>query len=938
MSKTVAPFPKTADIPQIEQSLLTFWREHKTFETSVSSRPSDKQYVFYDGPPFATGMPHYGHLLGSTSKDVFPRYWTMKGYRVERVWGWDCHGLPIENMIEKKLGLTHGKQEIEAYGIGAFNAACKSEVLRLDNEWKTIIERLGRWVDFDNNYKTMDSTYMESVWWGFKQLSEKGLIYQGKKVILYCPRCTTPLSNFEIAMDNSYSEITDTATTYKYKIKGEDKQYLLAWSTTPWNKLATPALAVHPSLEYVTVKQGGEELILANTRLEILKDEPYEIVSQQSGAELAKREFEPHFDFFPERTSDQKFGVIIADEFVTDSEGTGVVTLAAYGEDDYRVLQEHNIQIIEHVDEHGRLKQALGDWAGKSLNDANTLVDKELLTRNLVYKQESHTHSVAECYRCSTRLYHAPLPAWFIDVQKLKPALKDANESMNWFPKHLKEGRFGNGLATAPDWNISRSRYWGTPLPIWRAEDGTERIIGSISELQTWACDQEQVANLTDIHRESVDDILVWVDDQKSIKGKRVTEVFDCWVESGSMPFAAQHYPFENEKKFEEAYPAQFVSEYIAQTRAWFYTMHVLSVGIFGKPAVENTLTTGTILAEDGSKMSKSKNNFPDPMKVIDTYGADSLRLYLMSSPVMKSENLSFSEKEVADIRKKVFLIWYNCISLYKLNNPNNAPLEEVTAKPKDVLDRWILSRVQTALAETTAQMDAYNVVDASRGLMQLVQEVSTWYVRRSRERLANQNNTESLAVYGTVLTQLARLFAPITPFFAEFVHQQISDANSSIHLLEWPTINTQLQDDNLEAEMNIIRKVVELAHSARASEGIKIRQPLNSITVWDTAKTPKEEILEVLKAETNIKNVVWIQTTEQHRVELDTKLTPELAAEGDARDLMRSIQVLRRKQGLSKGDHAIVTVPEIPLDWQEEIERKTGVTLKIGPELTLAL
>ncbi|NCN82928.1 MAG: isoleucine--tRNA ligase [Candidatus Pacebacteria bacterium] len=938
MSKTVQSFPTTLDLPQLERSQLEYWRQNNTFEKSVSNRPKDKQYVFYDGPPFATGMPHYGHLLGSTSKDVFPRYWTMKGYRVERVWGWDCHGLPIENMIEKKLGLTHGKNEIEAYGIDRFNAACRSEVLRLDGEWKTIIERLGRWADFDNNYKTMDRTYMESVWWGFKQLSEKGHIYQGKKVILYCSRCTTPLSNFEIAMDNSYSTVTDTATTYKYKISGTKNQYLLAWSTTPWNKLATPALAVHPTLEYVTVRQGDAEYILAKSRLEMLEDKPYEIVTQQLGADLTKLEFEPHFDFYPNRENGEKFGVIVADEFVTDSEGTGIVTLAAYGEDDYRIMQEHCIQVIEHVDEHGKLKAELGSWVGKSINEANSVVDDALLERGLVYKQEAHTHSVAECYRCGTRLYHAPLPAWFVNVQKLKPALKDANEQMNWYPEHLKQGRFGNGLSTAPDWNISRSRYWGTPLPIWRSEDGKERIVGSIAELQEWACQPNEVVNLTDIHRESIDAIKVWIDDEKTIVGTRVPEVFDCWVESGSMPFASRHYPFENEKEFESSYPAQFVSEYIAQTRAWFYTMHVLSVGIFGKPAVENTLTTGTILAEDGSKMSKSKNNFPDPMQVIDTFGADSLRLYLMSSPVMKSENLSFNEKEVSDIRKKVFLIWYNCISLYKLNNPKNEPLKQVTTKPKNVLDRWILSRVQTYIASTTRDMDAYNVVDSARGLMQLLNEISTWYVRRSRDRLADSENTESLAVYGTVLWQLALLFAPITPFFAEFVHQQISDENSSIHLLDWPTPNTKLLDTNLEQEMAVIRKVVEQAHAARAAAGIKIRQPLGTIVVWDTTKKPSEETLAVLKAETNIKNVTWTQTTEQQRVELDTNLTPELATEGAARDLMRSIQVLRKKQGLSRGEHATVTVKEIPTGWQDEIERKTGTNLTIGPELSLVL
>ena len=936
MNKTIAMFPHTLDISQIEKSVLDFWQRTKAFEHSVTNRPENKQYVFYDGPPFATGMPHYGHLLGSTSKDVFPRYWTMKGYQVERVWGWDCHGLPIENMIEAKLNLTQGKQAIETYGIDRFNNACRLEVLRLDGEWKTIIERLGRWVDFDHNYKTMDLSYMESVWWGFKQLTDKKLIYQGKKVILYCPRCTTPLSNFEIAMDNSYRTLTETATTYKYKVVGTENHYLLAWSTTPWNKIATPALAVHPTLEYVTVRQGAEIYTLATSRLAMLTAEPYEVLSKQAGSTLTKLQFEPHFDFFTDRTADEKIGVVVADNFVTDDEGTGIVTLAAYGEDDYRIMQEHHIQIIEHVDEQGNLKPEVTLWAGLSLAAVNPLVDEALLKRKLIYKQAAHTHSVAECWRCSTRLYHAPLPAWFIDVQKLKPALQDANEQIRWYPDHLQHGRFGKGIATAPDWNISRSRYWGTPLPVWRAQDGTERVIGSIAELQKWATDPSIVASLTDIHREYIDSITVWVDDKKTMQGTRVPEVFDCWVESGSMPFASRHYPFEHQSEFEHAYPAQFVSEYIAQTRAWFYTMHVLSVGIFGKPAVENTLTTGTILTEDGTKMSKSKKNFPDPMQVINTFGADSLRLYLMSSPVMKSENINFIEKDVSDIRKNVFLIWYNCVSLYKLHTTNNTPLVPVTTKPRHVLDRWLFSRLQTCIAETTKDMDAYNVVDASRRLMQFVNEISTWYVRRSRDRLANAHDPESLAVYGTTLTQLACLFAPITPFFAEFVHQQISDASSSIHLLDWPTPSAELIDLNLEQEMSLIRKVVEQAHAARAAVGIKIRQPLSLITVWDSGGSPGDESLTVLKAEINVKEVRWLHSAKQQRVELNTELSSELLAEGAARDLMRSIQVLRKTQGLSRGEMANVAVPTIPAGWQQEIEQKTSSRLTIGPELKL--
>ncbi|NCN06428.1 MAG: isoleucine--tRNA ligase [Candidatus Pacebacteria bacterium] len=933
---TTASFPKSLNIPNLEKSILAFWDKTKTFKKSIENRPQSKQYVFYDGPPFATGMPHYGHLLGSTSKDVFPRYWTMKGYRVERVWGWDCHGLPIENLIEKKLGFSQGKQEIEAYGIDRFNAACRSEVLHLDNEWKSIIARLGRWVDFEHNYKTMDKTYMESVWWGFKQLTEKGLVYQGKKVILYCPRCTTPLSNFEISMDNSYRTVTDTATTYKYKVVGEDDLYLLAWSTTPWNKLATPALAVNANLVYLTVQQGNKKFILAESRLSMLNNQPYVVLQKQSGSELTKLTFELHFDFYKQRTAKEKIGSIIADDFVTDDEGTGVVTLAAYGEDDYRVMQKHDIQIIEHVDEHGKLKAEVTPWAGLPILKANRLIDADLQNRNLIYRQDVHEHSVAECYRCNTRLYHAPLPAWFIDIQRLKPQLLAANKKMDWYPKHLKTGRFGKGIETAPDWNISRSRYWGTPMPIWRAEDGQERIIGSIAELQKWATDPNQVENIEDLHRERIDDICVWVNDEKTIKGRRVPEVFDCWVESGSMPFASRHYPFENQKTFEDTYPAQFVSEYIAQTRAWFYTMHVLSVGIFGKHAVENTLTTGTILAEDGTKMSKSKKNFPDPLKVIDEFGADSLRLYLMSSPVMKAENINFVEKDVSNIRKNVFLIWYNCVSLYKLNNSANTSLDPVTTKPKHVLDRWILSRIESCIVETTKDMDAYNIVDASRRLILFVNELSTWYVRRSRERLADDNEPESLRVYGTVLTQLALLFAPITPFFAEFVHQQISDNSRSIHLLDWPCHNPKLLDIELETEMTLIRKIVEQAHAARAEAGIKIRQPLSQLNVWDAMAQPSDEILDVLKAETNIKKVSWTQTRQTQRVELETIITTELRVEGAARDLMRTIQVLRRKHGLSRENTANITVPEIPKGWQQEIEQKTNSTISIGPELKL--
>jgi isoleucyl-tRNA synthetase len=937
----VTDFSKPPQLPQLEEETQAFWEETDAFKKSVEMQPEDKAYVFYDGPPFATGLPHYGHLLASTTKDVIPRYWTMKGYRVNRVWGWDCHGLPIENMIEQKLDLKGGKKGIEELGIGKFNDACELEVLRLDTEWEKIIGRLGRWVDFQNNYKTMDTNFMESVWWGFKQLYEKDLVYEGKKVILYCSRCATPLSNFEIAMDNSYKQVTEPSTTYKYKIDGEENTYILAWSTTPWNKIVTPALAVNPDLTYVKVEQNDEFYILAEDRLSHLKDD-YKVVATYKGVDLEKLTFEPHFDFFAdERTDDQKIGVIVADEFVTAEDGTGVVTLAVYGEDDYRVMSQRGIQLVEHIDDQGRVKAEVTPWAGKTIKQVNPLVDAQLEERGLLYNQETVTHNVATCYRCGTRLYYAPLPAWFIDVQKIKNKLIEQNQNINWYPEHLKEGRFGKGLENAPDWNISRSRYWGTPMPIWAGEkDGKKliRVIGSIEELQKWAVDPKQVENITDIHRQYIDDVELWVDDEKTVKGTRIPEVFDCWVESGSMPFASVHYPFENKKFFEKNYPAQFISEYIAQTRAWFYTMHVMSVGVFGTNAYENVLTTGTILAEDGNKMSKSKKNYPDPMLLINNYGVDSLRLYLMSSTVMKSENLNFSEKEVSDIRRKVFVIWWNMLSFYKTFADQSQSVTEMPQKLDHVMDQWLASSVTSLVEEVTKDMDNYDVIRASRSIMDFVNSLSTWHLRLSRDRLRGDDNQQVSAIFGHALYILAQLAAPITPFFSELVHHNLVDDSTSIHHSDWPQAVATAKNEQLETEMEQLQKVTELAHSARKEAGVKVRQPLASVTLTVPTELKHQDVLgEVLAQEVNVKQVIWNVVKEtQLAAEYDLELTPELKAEGDARELIRNIQKLRRKAGLKVGESATVQAPEWPGDFKREIEEATGTTLTKGDELQL--
>lgn len=925
MTKTnlqVNNFSSALDHAGHEEEVLQYWDEAKAFDRSISERPASKPYVFYDGPPFATGLPHYGHLLASTAKDVVPRYWTMKGYRVERTWGWDCHGVPIENMIEGELGLKGGKKGIEELGIDKFNSACRASILRYDTEWKITIRRLGRWVDMDQSYKTMDKNFMESVWWAFSQLYKKGLVYQGRRVILYCPRCSTPLSNFEIAMDNSYKDLEGPSTTYKYKLKGQAKTYFLAWSTTPWNKLATPALAVNPKLEYVKVEQGDEYYILAKDTLSILKSElKYKILQSYTGLELEQFEFELHYDYYP-RKNGERAGVIVADDYVTATEGTGIVTLAVYGEDDYRIMLANNIQQIEHVDSEGMLKPEVTPWAGMFMLKANPLVNEDLEKRGLVYHNEMRLHSVPVCYRCSTRLYHCPVPAWFINIQKLKPQMIAQNEQVNWYPEFLKHGRFGKGLETAPDWNISRSRYWGTPMPIWIGEKGTIRVIGSINELREYSVNP--LPDLTDIHREFIDDIEVWVDEHKTEKGHRIFDVFDCWIESGSMPFASLHYPFENKAQFESRYPAQYIVEYIAQTRAWFYTLHVMSVALFGKPAFENAVTTGTILASDGSKMSKSKKNYPDPQLLIDKYGVDSLRLYLMSSVVMKADNLNFSESDVDSIRKNVMNIWWNIFVFYKSYIPSTTTIE-LPSTINHPLDRWLLSKIEGLTQLVSASMDAYDVVTATRSLMNFIKEFSTWYLRLSRERL--HNNPESQMVFNYALRRYTLLMAPFTPFMSERIYQNLPNDLDSIHLELWPISNQSSISSDLETQMEIVMKIVEKGHAARKEAGIRLRQPLASITI---AAKLSDELQQVLAEELNVKSVLIGQ-----EFALDTTLSPELEAEGTSRDLMRDIQGERKKLGLSPNDTVTVTLPSWPKEWAEEIKKKVNASsLSLGPKL----
>ncbi|MEI6690444.1 MAG: isoleucine--tRNA ligase [bacterium] len=926
----VDSYQKPLNHAQHEEEVLNFWDQQNIFKRSVDERDANRPYVFYDGPPFATGLPHYGHLLASTAKDVVPRYWTMRGYRVERTWGWDCHGVPIENMIEGELGLKGGKKGIEEYGIANFNGACRSAILRFDKEWQKIIRRLGRWVDFEHSYKTMDTPFMESVWWAFKTLYNKNLVYEGRRVILYCPRCSTPLSNFEIAMDNSYKDVESHSLFVKFKIRGTPNEYFVAWTTTPWTLPGNVGLAVKPDATYVQVEEGGELLWLAESLAEKVLTHTPVIKQKAQGSELVGKSYEPLFDFLP--IEDQKSYVVCGADFVSLDDGTGIVhTAAIYGEDDYQLAVKEGLPTIPMLDDQGKFLPFVAPLAGQFYSKVAPWVIEDLSSRNLMFRSEMTSHSYPFCYRCGTALYYNAVPAWFINIQKIKADLKAQNEQINWYPDFLKHGRFGKGLDTAPDWNISRSRYWGTPMPIWRGDKtGTIRVIGSIAELQKWAIVEEGSSQpeLTDIHREFVDDIKVWVDDAKTESGTRLKDVFDCWIESGSMSFASAHYPFENKDLLETRYPAQYIVEYVAQTRAWFYTLHVMSVALFGKPSFENAVTTGTILAEDGNKMSKSKKNYPDPMLLINKYGVDSLRLYLMSSVVMKADNLNFSESAVDDIRKSVLNIWWNIFAFYKMyGEGKKGHIEEV---PTNILDRWLLSKINGLTQTVTLAMDNYDVVSATRALMAFAKEFSTWYVRLSRDRIRTSEESQEVLAYA--LSNYALLMAPFAPFMSERTYQNMPHAKDSIHLEDWPTVDQAYIDEELEIAMTTVATIVEKGHALRKDGGLRLRQPLSSVTVTGAALT--QELKDLLADELNVKEVK-VEEGVELKVALDTNLTEELKDEGTARDLMRDIQGARKAAGLSPKDKVAVTLPSWPKSWEDEIKKKVvAVSLTVGEAL----
>jgi len=1160
--------PTKSDTALREEAVLAFWKERGIFEKTLEQDAPRGEFVFYDGPPFATGLPHWGSLLSSISKDVFGRYKTMRGYRVPRRWGWDCHGLPIEHMIEKKLGLKT-KKDILELGIDRFNAEARAAVLRYADDWKKYVDRVGRWVDFDHSYKTMDNTYIESVWWALKKIHDDGRLYEGRKVLLYCPRCETPLSKAEIAMDNSYKDVVEKEAVYvKFKLApgqqvGEfttdANMYVLAWTTTPWTLPANMALAVGEDIEYIRFSTDetatfstfpprpmngpgtyimGKEAFLRAVRenqddfsetvrsllmgscgvdayeenkrgLAMGREEAFKAcgISVVRGTDLVGLSYESFYDVPKAKAmGSEKAWTILPADFVTTEEGTGVVHIAPmYGEDDYSLGLAHDLPIVPLLDQSGTFNPDAPEFVrGVFYKKGGTYVMEDLKKRGLLFAPHEHTHSYPHCYRCGTPLIYNALTSWFIDIQSVKERLLKANEDVSWYPAHLKHGRFKNIVEGAPDWTISRNRFWASPLPVWKHErTGAPVVIGSLAELtkrtkcsgntylmvrhgqaesnvqgivsstedlphplteegmaqaraagrmlkgrgitkivasplvrtretaaliaeelgiptaniileprfKEWqlgafsgkpvglvrercpslrdrftkscgegaetlvamkrrvgdalydlertcanetilivaheytvwlaACvaagatleecialrgtREDYVANgeivdlpfvplphnadhELDLHRPYIDELALVAEDGARLV--RVPEVVDCWVESGAMPFASEHYPHEHKEVVERRYPGDFIAEYIAQTRTWFYYMHTLGVLLFGASSFKNCVTTGTLLAADGAKISKSKQNYTDPLEDMDRYGADAGRLYVMGSVVMSAEDVAFKEEELREAHNRFVNMLWNSFKFYELFAAE--ALGTTAPASEHVLDRWVLARLAETAHEVTVCMDSYDTVRAVRAMREFVADLSQWYIRRSRDRFKSEDGVDRAAAITTtrtVLDVLSRLIAPVAPFLAESVYRGVGGTAESVHLDVWPEVEPlSVEAKTLSTDMAEVRRLASLALEARQRTGIKVRQPLAMVTFRSTLLEGKGAYADILADELNVKRVVFDGAIPEEVI-FDTVLTPELAAEGIIRELVRAVQDLRKKIGLVTGTCATLTL-----------------------------
>ncbi len=910
-----------SEVAKREEETLTFWNERDIFKKSVDKAAPKGEYVFYDGPPFATGLPHYGHIVASVIKDVVPRYWTMRGYHVPRVWGWDCHGLPIENIVEKELGFKH-KKDIKEFGVAKFNEACRERVLTYANEWEKIIPRIGRWADMEHAYRTMDKPFMESVWWVFKQIYDKGLVYEGYRSMHICPRCETTLSQQEVS--EGYKDVKDISVTVKFKVKNPEKirlngdVYLLAWTTTPWTLPGNVALAVGKDIEYVVFEQDGSSFIRAKKEGDSQKT--------SKGSELVGLEYEPPFDYYinDKTLKNRENGwKVYAADFVTAESGTGIAHEApAFGADDWDLLKKVNLPFVQHVNYDGTMKPEVVDFAGlevkpRSDDDKTRLgtdiaVLKYLQEHGLFFSKENITHSYPHCWRCDTPLLNYATSSWFVSVTKIKDNLLQNAKKVNWSPEHIKDGRFGKWLEGARDWSISRQRFWASVIPLWRCEAcKKQRVFGSAADLEV-----ASGKKIDDLHKHIVDEITVPC--PEFVEGRacgatmrRIPDVLDTWFDSGSMPYGERHYPFENKEQFDDSFPAQFIAEGLDQTRAWFYYLHVLGGALFSKNAFQSVIVNGIVLAEDGKKMSKKLQNYPDPMEIVEKYGADALRLYLLSSPVMQAENLSFSESGVDEIVKKNIGRLSNVLAFYKLYE--DGTVRDHTSA--NVLDRWVITRLDELIIETTRGYEAYQLDSAVRSLPRFIDDLSVWYVRRSRDRFKEEgeDKRQALATLRYVLHRLSLAMAPAMPFFAEHLFQSVKEGEDeeSVHLAAWPEVSVQTgffmrffgwgnKDKEILEAMEAARAIVTKALEARDAAKIKVRQPLARLSIPQGSRLV-EAYLSIIAEEVNVKKVDKVGKV----LALDTNITNELREEGFVRDSIRKIQAFRKMQNLKPGESA---------------------------------